>query len=152
MARLRDASAAAKRAAGTSYPVLDTMLEKGIPLTRMNYMDLAFPSGFPSPWTPWDEAHLPVIFRSKVSLSPPKKVAKTNFTRHNVITYAEAIRILDESEAPMRDAIERDLEILRGRVPVKSVQKILARLMVKVTAIRTAAFKKAFRHLRDNVR
>ena len=155
MHRLRESQAAAKRAAGTGDPTLDLMVEKGVPLTRKNYMDLAYPKGLPNPWTPWHEAKLPVIFR-KLRPHPPKPVPKVNLTRHNIITYAKAIRILDESEIPMRDAIERDLTILRrggeGKVKLWHVVARINQLMDKITAIRTAAFKKAFRYLRDNAK
>jgi hypothetical protein len=44
---------------GTSDVVLHLMKRDGIPVTRQNYLDLAYPTGVPEPWTAELEAELP---------------------------------------------------------------------------------------------
>lgn len=82
--------------------------------------------------------------------APPKVVPKP---KRILAAHQQAIRILDESEIPMRDTIERDLAPMRGKgAKITKVQKMVDQLMARIKPIRTAAFKKAFRHLRDNAR
>jgi hypothetical protein len=48
---------------GTSDVVLHMMKRDGIPLTRQNYLDMAYPTGLPHPWTAELEAELPQQFQ-----------------------------------------------------------------------------------------
>jgi hypothetical protein len=43
------------------------MQATGIPLTRENYLDLAYPDGLPEPWTAELEGQLPTELRVAVS-------------------------------------------------------------------------------------
>jgi hypothetical protein len=45
-------------------PLLAYMVKKGIPLTRKNYLDLAYPDNMPE-WTPELEAELPLQLQLK---------------------------------------------------------------------------------------
>src|SRR4051812_45586362 len=43
--------------------VLHMMKRDGIPVTRQNYLDMAYPGGVPKPWTAELEAELPLAVR-----------------------------------------------------------------------------------------
>jgi len=62
-----------------------------------------------------------------------------------------AIAVLDASEIKLRDMIERELAEHAGLSHLKyaGTMRVVDRLMVKVGRLREAAFKKAFRHVRD---
>ena len=50
---------------GSTDVVLHLMRRDGIPLTRKNYLDLAYPTGLPQPWTEELEQDLPEAIRHK---------------------------------------------------------------------------------------
>jgi hypothetical protein len=47
---------------GTDF-VVESMRHRGIPLTRENYLRIAYPSGLPKEWTAEHEARLPEEIR-----------------------------------------------------------------------------------------
>lgn len=49
----------------TSDPVLQTMLNSGGPLTREDYIQMAYPGNRPDPWTAEHEAELPEAFQQR---------------------------------------------------------------------------------------
>jgi hypothetical protein len=52
-----------RRSALERDPLLGFMRARGIPLTRENYLDLAYPDGLPDPWTAELEGQLPIELR-----------------------------------------------------------------------------------------
>jgi hypothetical protein len=46
-----------------SDPVIDFMRQNGIPLTRDNYVFIAYGAEPPDPWTPEHEAELPEVLQ-----------------------------------------------------------------------------------------
>lgn len=40
-------------------PVIQTLIKLGIPVTRENYLEMAYPEGLPDEWTAELEAELP---------------------------------------------------------------------------------------------
>jgi hypothetical protein len=69
-----------------------------------------------------------------------------------VRVWNEAIHILDRSEIFVRDSIEREMAPYAAlqHVKYKDAMSAVDRTMAKVERIRTAAFKKAFRHIRQH--
>ena len=147
-------AATADTGPNTGYPVLDLMIKRGSPLTRARYLSLNYAGlEIPDPLPPEAEATMPPIFQDgketgtpmpQKDAPPPKKT-----TRQQLGTYTDAINILDDSELPLRDIIERELAPMHGRVRLTEVRAITARLMQKITKIRTEAFIRAFRHIRS---
>ena len=46
-------------------PLLAAMQQRGIPLTRDNYLKIAYPEGVPNPLDPEIEAELPAMIRDR---------------------------------------------------------------------------------------
>jgi hypothetical protein len=69
-----------------------------------------------------------------------------------IVLWNEAISIIDRSELPMRDLIERELLGTAGLSGVRygDAMKVADRLMAKIKPVREKAIKAAFRQLRDN--
>jgi hypothetical protein len=44
-------------------PLVETMIRLGIPVTRDNYLEMAYPEGIPEQWTAELEADLPDALR-----------------------------------------------------------------------------------------
>lgn len=80
-------------------------------------------------------------------MAVPKPKTKT------VHVWNTAIAILDQSEIAVRDAIERGLAGIAGahKLRVGEAMSAMEPVMKRVTAVRTAAIKKAFRHIRSNL-
>jgi len=72
---------------------------------------------------------------------------------HILRTFKEAISILDQSEAPIRDLIETRLMDVAGVNRTKVSDAMLTRdeLTKHVVAIRHQHIRAAFKHLRDNL-
>jgi hypothetical protein len=45
--------------------VLDELKKRSIPVTRANYLALAYPEGVPKPWTAELEAQLPEVLQKR---------------------------------------------------------------------------------------
>lgn len=131
------------------HPIIEAMAGKNTPLTRENYLKTRYPDGD----VPDDEAQLPAVFqKSDIDAEPmaQKGMKQPPKSMHQIgVTYQSATDILDASELPLRDAIERELAPMHGRVRMSEVKAITERLMKKVTKIRTEAFIRAFRHIRS---
>jgi hypothetical protein len=132
-------------------PTTDFMVKNNLPLDRDTYIAINWPGQDPATLSSEDEAGIPDVFQKEPDeaepMSPPDK-APPNKMRQ-VAVYGRAMKILDQSEDPMRNEIERELSMLTGRMKLTEVDAIVARLMRKITKIRTEAFKAAFRFLRD---
>ncbi len=119
---------------------------KGMQQTRRHKHRLAWEAKHPrkpNPVRPETQARLErVVERAK----------KVELARY-VKLWQDAIKILDKSEVPLRDLIERELAGVAGLKGVKYVAAMRAvdRLMVKVKRIRHKAMKQAFRHLRSKL-
>lgn len=76
----------------------------------------------------------------------------TEALTRRIAQWGQAIAILDESELPLRDMIERDLANIAGVPGTKygDATKAVDALMKKITRLRVNAIKKAFRLLRDS--
>ncbi len=61
--------AACGHQSGTEDVVLHLLKRYGIPVTRENYLDLAYPEGLPSPWGAELEAQLPKELQEAPELS-----------------------------------------------------------------------------------
>lgn len=72
---------------------------------------------------------------------------------HIVRTFHQAVSVLDETEAQIRDLIEGELMDVAGinRTKVSDAMLATDALVQKIVAIRVKAMKAAFRHLRDNL-
>ena len=118
----------------TGYPVLDWMIKRGLPLDRDTYLYACYGDEIPDPMTPELEQDVPPVFRRTLDDGEPmeqKDVPPTpkKTERQIGVTYQSATDILDASELPLRDAIERELAPMHGRVRMSEVKAITERLM-----------------------
>jgi hypothetical protein len=81
------------------------------------------------------------------------KAAEPKDVRTYVNVWKDAIAIIDNSELPIRDLIERDLVGLAhtSHVKLKDANAITARLLKRIARVRTKAFKAAFRLIRSRI-
>lgn len=59
---VKDQTSTSRLSASTDH-VVDLLNEFGLPLTRDNYLNLAYPEGLPSDWSQSDELSLPENIR-----------------------------------------------------------------------------------------
>jgi hypothetical protein len=59
----------ARHPTGTPDPLVLTLRRHGLPVTRENYLALAYPTGLPEPWTAELEAELPPDLQEPLELS-----------------------------------------------------------------------------------
>lgn len=99
-------------------------------------------------WNAHRERH-----RRPYSIAPPplpivpEGVQRLKYVR----AWNTAIAIMDRSELKLRDLIERELVNVAGvnGIRVGEATRAVNKLMTKIERLRTAAIKKAFRHVRD---
>ncbi len=126
-------------------PILEHFTRLGVTLNRERWINLNWPDGVPDPFMAEDEEQIPEQFRLENLPEPPASRAEV------AAAWNAAGQHLDASELELRDAIERELANTAGLggLRLQEANAAIKRTMGHVKRIRGAAFKKAFRHVRD---